>query len=378
MRSTLLLLALVAVVVGCEVSTPSTQDRVVAASAVESRPSAQSSETLPEPEPIEEEAAPGEGKDDPALAAARAKLLTASKRHKALAKPLQALADKIDDYRNVGNLYNEVGVQEARCFARGTLLGLDPVVAHLDDEGAPDLQTMTGENAHALRVQAYKHLNFANVIEGTINAERDETVVRWNLDCPGRLGISAESVIDQTGITSFYEVHTDGLVLSVFGDIEEGFADKVISALKANPSVRTVSLGSGGGYVHEAIRAGTYIRENGYDTRLWNGCYSACPLVFIGGNNREIYSPYPELGFHQVARSDGISVPTTAPIYSDIESYVRRMGVDSDLVMTTIKVTPAYGMFRIPGSDVDLCEFNVATWIQRLCHSDSHSFPEGL
>ncbi len=51
-------------------------------------------------------------------------------------------------------------------------------------------------------------------------------------------------------------------------------------------------LGSGGGYIDEAMKAGAYIRRKGLDTTLYNNCDSACPLVVMAGVERLNWSPY--------------------------------------------------------------------------------------
>lgn len=378
MRSTILTLALVGLLASCEASqpqapTPPLEPAVqVEADAVEAP-----AESPPEPNTFDEEA-PVEDPAQAAWKAAEAQLRAVIARHEELALPLQAFADSIDDWRHIGTMYNEIGVPEARCFAKGVLLGMEGLVAHLDDDGNPDLHTRTSENAHEVRVLALTHLNFAGVIEGHLGQDRDELVLEWNLDCPGKHGIPETARLEQTGTVSFYKIMNEGRVLMVLGDIEAGFADKVISALQANPTVKTVSLGSGGGFVMEAMRAGEYIRLHGYDTVLWNGCFSACPLVFMAGNNREIWSPYPELGFHQVSRSDGSAVSLDDPVYGGITRYLVRMGIDHRLVLLNMWDSPPNEMTRIAGHDTGLCDAKVVTWIQRRCHNDSHVFPDGF
>lgn len=378
MRPTLLLLTLAGVLAGCEASILAAPTPVGHTLAVESEPSAEAADHPIEVEPAEEETAPDEDAAQAAWKAAEVRLLAVSARREKLAVPLKTFADTIDDWRHIGTMYNEVGVPQARCFAMGVLLGMEGLVAHLDDEGSPDLHTKTNENAHEVRVLALTHLNFAGVLEGHVGQDREELVLEWNLDCPGKHKIPVTARLQQTGTSSFYKIMNEGRVLMVLGDIEAGFADKVIAALQANPTVKTVSLGSGGGLVVEAMRAGEYIRLHGYDTVLWNGCFSACPLVFMAGNNREIWSPYPELGFHQVSRSDGSAVSLDDPVYGGITRYLVRMGIDHRLVLLNMWDSPPNEMTRIAGHDTGLCDAKVVTWIQRRCHNDSHVFPDGF
>lgn len=333
-------------------------------------------EASPEVEPVEEPEAPAEVEETPAepsASDAEAKLLAVAKRRNELAATLRAFANTVDDAHDVGTIYANYGVPEARCYAMGLLLDIPGAVEHLNDEGSPDLETKTWENAYEVRALALKHSNFADVLEAHVGHDPDQLVLEWNLDCPGKMGIAASARLAQDGIASFYELKNDGKVLMVLGDIEAGFADKVVAALEANPSVKTVSLGSGGGYVMEAMKAGEYIRRNGYDTVLWSGCYSACPLVFMAGKQREIWSPYPDLGFHQISRADGRAVALNDPIYQLIVSYLVRMDIEPRMVLSNMLAAPPHDMSIISGADPDLCDANVATWSQRMCFGKSYA-----
>ena len=132
--------------------------------------------------------------------------------------------------------------------------------------------------------------------------------------------------VRRTASATFYQVQNDGNVLQILGEIEAGFAQKLRKAIAENPSVKTVSLGSAGGSVYEALEAGRFIRKSGLSTTLWNNCYSACPLVFAGGKDRTIWSPYPSLGFHKVYAKTG-AVPVTSQVYRDIQIYLLDMGI---------------------------------------------------
>lgn len=291
------------------------------------------------------------------------------RRRNELYEYLWSVARTIDDNNHVGTMYNEIGIPEARCFAAGTLLGLDTTVRHLDVEEEPDLVSNTLENGHALRVIGLTHGNSSGVAKAILDLERDEIVLIWNLDCVGFHEIPKSAYIVQEGKSSFYEVRNEGQVLMVRGDIEPGYADKIIEALEANPSVKVVGLGSGGGLVKEALRAGLYIRQNGYDTVLWNNCYSACPLVFMAGNQRQIWSPYPYLGFHQIYGQDGVAISFDDPAYRAVAQYLVRMNIEPRYVLSKMWSAPPHDMTNVFGYEPELCDANITTWIQRGCSS---------
>src|SRR5262249_41365845 len=63
-----------------------------------------------------------------------------------------------------------------------------------------------------------------------------------------------------------------------------------------------VYLASGGGVFIEGIALGTYLRNNGFATRIGRGqsCASACVFIFIGGVIREV-EPGGRLGVHMAS-----------------------------------------------------------------------------
>ena len=235
---------------------------------------------------------------------------------------------------------------------------------------------MTTENAHDLRVMSVSLHNFAGVARHILEMSHDERVVTWNLDCAGKLGLPKD-YITQEGVSSFYVIVQDGKTLKVLGDIEDGFAQRIINAIEANPGVEVVALGSGGGLVYEALKAGDFIRRKGLDTTLFNNCYSACPLVFMAGVQRQNWSPYSELGFHQISTAAGEPVPFDSLVYRDIFNYLTRMGIEPRFVLQKMWSAPPQGMTNMDGYDDALCEANITTWIQRGCTSrDYKSYDE--
>ncbi|MBX3292615.1 MAG: hypothetical protein KF881_06960 [Acidobacteria bacterium] len=285
-----------------------------------------------------------------------------------LAKKMRSVADSIDDERHVGTIWNEINIPEHSCFILGTLLGQHKYIQRVKVTHKPNFRLRTSKNAHVLRVLAISADNFSNVARNILGMSYDERVTEWNLDCVGKYSIPSGTWIGEGREKSFFRIRNKGKVLQILGAIESGFSDKIISAIKNNPDVETISLGSGGGSVYEALKAGRYIRALGLETTLWNNCYSACPLVFMGGMTRTVWSPYPSLGLHQVYTRDG-AVPLTSKVYSDIYSYLMEMGVDSDYVVSNMwKAAP--NKMNTLKTDTTLCKTKIATWVQRWCSSE--------
>ena len=154
--------------------------------------------------------------------------------------------------------------------------------------------------------------------------------------------------------------------LYVYGDIDFGFFDRFSDEIKKHEGVTTVALGSAGGSVIDAIQVGLLIRRLGLDTVLAGPCLSACPLVFAGGNRRNIWmSSGPHLGFHQISSADGKPLELNHDIYLSILSYLDDMGIAPIPVLGWMQSTIPSEMFH-PDLD-DICYVNFATWVQRMC-----------
>lgn len=282
------------------------------------------------------------------------------------AKALWAHATTIDDWNHIGTMYNEVDSAKHFCYVLGRFLGYPDLVNGLRPNYKPDFSLKTHENGHELRVISTSMTNYASAARQVLTSSESERITAWNLDCPGRHGIP-KVYADQNGQKPLFKIEDDGTILRVLGDIEGDFSTKLNEALQKNPKVRVVALGSGGGSVTEALRAGLSIRTRGLETTLWNSCYSACPLVLLGGVRRTVMSPYYELGFHQISLN-GRAIPLDSDTYRAIYDYANRMGVDGVFVVESMWAAPPESMKVFTTEEV-LCETKVMTWIQRACSS---------
>lgn len=140
--------------------------------------------------------------------------------------------------------------------------------------------------------------------------------------------------------------------------------------MECNPDITEIALGSGGGGVIDAIVSGQEIRKRGLNTTLFGPCYSACPLVFSGGIQRNIWmGEGPFLGFHQVYKIENEVLQELAakdPIYVSISNYLAGMGVDATIVTNWMMSAEPSGMYH-PSLEA-LCHSKLATWIQRTCY----------
>lgn len=263
----------------------------------------------------------------------------------------------------LGTAYNEYMVPEHRCAILGRMLEKTKFIKHLE---APQPSPGATADDYALAAQSLD--NWLINLKDLQSLSSGERIKTWNLDCAGKLDIPASESISEVGVTAtFYIAENDGALLRVLGDVEQDFFLKLTKALDENPKVKTVALGSGGGLVREAILAGYEIRKRGLETTVWNNCYSACPLVFLGGIQRTVWSPYPELGFHQIYNSNG-ALPSDSKIYDIVRRYADDMGVQSNALISLMLSATPNEMRNAPLED--LCKFKIATWVQRNCLSE--------
>jgi len=283
-----------------------------------------------------------------------------------LSAKLRSAANIVNNTVWIGTINHEIDLKEHTCYSLGLLVGQPDSVRHLRLNRNPSLKAADSDEAFDLRVIARSLDNFVGAAKHAKGLSPQERIQEWNLDCVGQLGIKGR-FIETTGESTFYRLKNNGEVLQVLGKIEQGFAARLRAAIEANPRVRIIALGSGGGLVSEALEAGWYIRFRGLETTLWNNCFSACPLVFLGGVERSIWSPYPFLGFHKIYTESG-AVPLTSPVYQEISEYVRQMGASPQFVLGKM-FSAEPSQMSVVRDTRDLCDNKIATWIQRRCSS---------
>lgn len=260
-----------------------------------------------------------------------------------------------------GSMYNGYMFSEHRCAVLGRMLGELDAIRHLEEFEYPPMDARS--EPHDLLVFSISLGNWVSAARWAVDASRDERITRWNLDCVGQFDIPRTVALQSLNPQA--EFNVDDQHLLVYGDIDVGFAGRFIDVLEENPQITTVALGSGGGSVRDAILAGLAIRDRGLDTTIFGNCFSACPLVFMGGWERVLWaSPY-RLGFHQVYVGDGHAISFDSETYNLISSYVFEMGGNGDSLVTWMHASAPANMFH-PEAE-ELCAANVATFIQRIC-----------
>lgn len=260
-----------------------------------------------------------------------------------------------------GTALHGLGADRHRCAITGRLLGFNEQVREAetleDPPMTPDANAME-LMAHAVTLDAWAAS--AKYVLGLSETARASL---WDLECVGNFGIPASAYIGDRGALTDFTVR--GQTLYVYGDIDRGFADRFENALKENIEITEIALGSAGGSVIDAIRAGLMIRDRDLRTVLVGPCYSACPLVFAGGVERLIWAgPTPALGFHQISEN-GLAVSFDDRSYDLVGRYLTDMGIRPKLVMAWMLSAPPEEIYEPPIDQ--LCLPNLATWVQRTC-----------
>lgn len=249
-----------------------------------------------------------------------------------------------------------------RCAILGRMLGQPGAIQHIENFDYPSLDSSS--DAWDLLVFSLTLENWVAAARSSLKMSRDERVNTWNLDCVGEIGIATNLYIESGQSNAKFKVSEQ--VLVVYGDIDAGFFEKFKTQLKANPHIEEVSLGSGGGSVRDALLAGFEIRRLGLITTLTGNCFSACPLVFMGGVSRILWANRPyELGFHQIYTDDGNAISFDDPTYDLVRQYMTEMGVNPQMVIPWMLSAGPSEMFEPYASD--LCASRVSTFVQRIC-----------
>lgn len=264
----------------------------------------------------------------------------------------------------LGTALNELGVEQHKCAILGRILERQQFIRELEEFAvAMPKEDMSEDDVFELLMSARMLENWAYTARRILALSDDERKATWNLDCVGSFEIPTTAFIEEATPQAKFRVQDD--VLYVLGDIESGFSEDFAAAIASNFNIDTVALGSAGGSVYDALKAGQMIRALGLNTTLTSNCYSACPLVFLGGVERKIWSPYPTLGFHQMYTSNGMPVAPIDPRYKAISEYASIMGADPKFLIAAMFAAAPSDMFE-PELQA-LCDGKVVTWVQRLC-----------
>lgn len=261
----------------------------------------------------------------------------------------------------VGQIGLALDIEEHRCAIIGRMLGQIDAVAALESREYPPISdALDGYEAANIGASLANWVRQAKI---AIGQSEDERIRTWNLDCVGSY-VPRSAHISHNAPEAAFDLKDTALF--VYGDIDGGFYERFLGQLNAHPEIKDIYLGSGGGSVKDAILAGREIRRRGLSTTLFGNCYSACPLVFVGGAYRTIWADVRhDFGFHRLSLPDGSPLPDNHEFYKLISAYVTEMGVDgSTYVGWMLSADPGEMLYQ---SGSILCDVGIASFVQRIC-----------
>lgn len=273
-------------------------------------------------------------------------------------------AIKLDPMSMPGSALNGIGHGMHVCAIIGRMLGFHDEIREAETLEDPQ---MTPE-ADAMALMEYSVLldSWVAAAKRALAMTTDQKISLWNLECLGKYGIPVTARAGDSTQVADFSLLDDTLV--VYGDIDLGFYERFVQALNQNTQIKEVALGSAGGSVRDAVLSGMEIRQRGLTTTLHGPCYSACPLMFMGGERRIIWmGPGPHLGFHQIYNSAG-AVPFDDTAYKRVAAYLDDVGADVGAVLDWMWSASPTELYE-PTLDA-ICLARVATWVQRMCIND--------
>lgn len=138
--------------------------------------------------------------------------------------------------------------------------------------------------------------------------------------------------------------------ISVTGEIQPGDMQQITQLVQSKEKTSEVLFGfnSMGGSVYEAIRIGTYIRSNHFNTVILDHdiCYSSCFFSFIGGMQRTVM-PEGKLGVHEIyfeEKNDSDDQSLEDYVKSLALIYTIKMGIDAKAINLAFQ-TPRQSLY---------------------------------
>lgn len=270
----------------------------------------------------------------------------------------------------IGTFTRQADIAQMRCTILAELIGIGDISEHIEfyGPGPDDHMELPGPGVipddgmlQELLTYAWNRGLWASMAEQVLPSTADQRAETWELQCNGQHGIPEGLLAPRWDTHASFRV--DGGALYVLGDIVPGFYAEFAKVLAEN-DIGLVMLGSRGGSVQDAMQAGGLIRQKELGVQLFGDCESACPLIYIAGNEPRIQNlPMHRLGFHQISVG-GAAIPLDHEIYEVVAAYIDAMGVDSDYILTAMQDTPPQNMWHPPFQW--LCDANVG-WFYGNC-----------
>lgn len=148
----------------------------------------------------------------------------------------------------------------------------------------------------------------------------------------------------------------DSTVLDLSGGLTLGTAAAFESMIVATPSIRSVRLNSGGGWISEGLKLESLIAKRGLVTITDDECASACLLAYLGGKER-LLAKGARLGFHQTSVA-GVGGGVASEGDAQFRSVLRRKGLPEAFIEEALSAPPDEMWYP---TNAELLEANVIT-----------------
>jgi len=156
--------------------------------------------------------------------------------------------------------------------------------------------------------------------------------------------------IDPIGQAKF-SFSPDGRSLRLDGVIGMGDGERLRGLLASDAArdLKRVELSSPGGRVREAEHMAAALKTHRHEARAVGTCASACTLVFLAGNPRQL-APEGQLGFHRA------STGTYNPVFEELANQhlaktYRELGLPESMIDTTLR-TSSRSMWFVPREEL--------------------------
>ena len=150
-----------------------------------------------------------------------------------------------------------------------------------------------------------------------------------------------EAVTIETADIQPLPISDDGSTVFLSGDINYPIYRSFLRTLEENNGVETVLLSSPGGIIFAARAITNKIAELGLNTKVEENCFSACTLIFLSGDKREL-AENGQLGFHLYA-TESMLTASVLDIEEQVEkdkAYLRSRGVAEDFIQEAYNTPP--------------------------------------
>lgn len=136
-------------------------------------------------------------------------------------------------------------------------------------------------------------------------------------------------------------ISDDGSTVFLSGDINYPIYRSFLRTLEENKGIETVLLSSPGGIIFAARAIANKISELGLNTKVEANCFSACTLIFLSGDKREL-AKNGQLGFHLYA-TESMLTASVLDIEEQVEKdkqYLKSRGVSDDFIQEAYNTPP--------------------------------------